>query len=498
MYGLIRKNLRLWGYGKAAALFLGCLIFSISGRLDHGISYEQHILSAVSDHYYLTYFMLPILLLSCFSFLEDDGIPVISRFHSYHAYFLGKWLGTWAAAFLLTAVQTTAILLSGMGLPFGDQWGLPAGAAETELFSMLQQIFPAPVQAFLVCTLYQFAGSWLIFGICMWIGHFAGRRGAVPIISGLYMLSAVWLKLPAVQNLPFTGFGHLLILHHNLGGHYRFAATGVTFLLLPLAAILSLRFWWRGLPHIQLRGRGMAAYYVHELMIRKNLLILFGVVFGITLYKGMGHSHTESGTEWIYTLFAGHGTGYFQVLPFIEQWITGGAPLYLLAVFVEHTVSGQSVFVSVRGKSCRSLMRGILSAGTKFIGIYTFLWMIGGLLGAAFIGCEMEGPAWNLLLYAVLMKFLDIYLQYLFMLCIYLFTKQVSVSFLILAAGNLLCVLPGALASCLPFGLSGLMRISLMHSGIGVSAVTAFGILVSFSLLLTVWLAVFGCRKILD
>ena len=120
MYGLIRKNLCLWGYGKAAALFLGCLIFSISGRLDHGISYEQHILSAVSDHYYLTYFMLPILLLSCFSFLEDYGIPVISRFHSYHAYFLGKWLGTWAAAFLLTAVQTTAILLSGMGLPLGS------------------------------------------------------------------------------------------------------------------------------------------------------------------------------------------------------------------------------------------------------------------------------------------------------------------------------------------------------------------------------------------
>ncbi|MFQ7550010.1 MAG: hypothetical protein ACLRMZ_06575 [Blautia marasmi] len=293
--------------------------------MDHGISYEQHILSAVSDHYYLTYFMLPILLLSCFSFLEDDGIPVISRFHSYHAYFLGKWLGTWAAAFLLTAVQTTAILLSGMGLPFGDQWGLPAGAAETELFSMLQQIFPAPVQAFLVCTLYQFAGSWLIFGICMWIGHFAGGEGlflSFPafICSRLYGSSfrlfrtcpyGIWsLTDPAPQS------GRTLSLCSHRG-----------YLPAPsLAAILSLRFWWRGLPHIQLRGRGMAAYYVHELMIRKNLLILFGVVFGITLYKGMGHSHTESGTEWIYTLFAGHGTGYFQVLPFIEQWITGGAP----------------------------------------------------------------------------------------------------------------------------------------------------------------------------
>ena len=72
MAALIKKNLRLWGYGKAVALFAGCLIFSISGRLNDGIYLEQHLLSAVSDHYYLTYCMLPIVLLSCFSFLDDD------------------------------------------------------------------------------------------------------------------------------------------------------------------------------------------------------------------------------------------------------------------------------------------------------------------------------------------------------------------------------------------------------------------------------------------
>ena len=46
--------------------------------------------------------------------------------------------------------------------------------------------------------------------------------------------------------------------------------------------------------------------------------------------------------NWIYALFAGHGTGYFQVLPFLELLITGGVPLYLLAAFVEQTVNGQS------------------------------------------------------------------------------------------------------------------------------------------------------------
>ena len=63
MIALIRKNLRLWGYGKSLALFTGCILFSISGRLNGGIAYERHILSAVSDHYYLTYFVLPIVLL---------------------------------------------------------------------------------------------------------------------------------------------------------------------------------------------------------------------------------------------------------------------------------------------------------------------------------------------------------------------------------------------------------------------------------------------------
>ena len=75
-------------------LFAGCMLFSISGRLNGGIAYERHILSAVSDHYYLTYFVLPIVLLSCFSFLDDDGEPVILRFQSYHSYFLKNGLGS--------------------------------------------------------------------------------------------------------------------------------------------------------------------------------------------------------------------------------------------------------------------------------------------------------------------------------------------------------------------------------------------------------------------
>lgn len=208
MIALIRKNLRLWGYGKSLALFTGCILFSISGRLNGGIAYERHILSAVSDHYYLTYFVLPIVLLSCFSFIDDDGEPVILRFQSYHSYFLKKWIGVGLIAVILTAVQTGAILLSGIGLPLGNEWNLAAGATEAELFSTLEQLFASPLQAFVCFTLYQLIGSWLIFGICMWIGHFTGRKWTIRIVIVLYVLSAVWIKLPAIQNIPLTSFNH--------------------------------------------------------------------------------------------------------------------------------------------------------------------------------------------------------------------------------------------------------------------------------------------------
>lgn len=80
------------------------------------------------------------------------------------------------------------------------------------------------------------------------------------------------------------------------------------------------------------------------------------------------------------------------------------------------------------------------------------------------------------MLYAVLMKCLDILAQYLIVLDIYIATRQVTIGFLVLVAGNLLCILPGNWVAYSPFGLSSLTRISVVEPGIGISAVSAFGI----------------------
>ena len=172
--------------------------------------------------------------------------------------------------------------------------------------------------------------------------------------------------------------------------------------------------------------------------------------------------------------------------------------VYLLAAFVEHTVNGQSIFISVRAKSRRHLVKGILSVSTKFLIIYAFFWLMAGLIGASLFSTGLTIVSFRLMLYAVLMKCLDILVQYLIVLGIYIATRQVTIGFLVLVAGNLLCILPGNWVAYSPFGLSSLTRISVVEPGIGISAVSAFGIEAAILTLMIAGILMWGYKKILN
>ena len=492
---LAKKNFRIWGYGKALALFVGCLIFSIAGRYGENMSYEQHILAAASDHYYLTYFMLPIVLLSCFSFLEDDEEQVILRFGSYRRYFTKKWLSTGIIAAVLVSVQSVAVLLSGIGLGFSNSWQLSQPAVSAELFDKLQQFFPTPLHAFATYALYQLLGTWFVFGICLWVGHFAGRKWSVKILIAAYIISALWIKIPILQKIPLTGLNHWIILHHNLPD--RFTVTGITSALLLLIIMVSLRFTrWFKIVQTSTRKGGVTIYYLRELVTMRNLLILCVVVAGIVPYKGLGNSWMTSGEEWVCTLFAGHGTGYFRIFPFLEMLIVNSAPLYLLAIFVERIISGQSIFVSIRAKGRRSLFISLISASIIFIAIYSVLWFVGGTLGGIIFGYSMDSISLRLLIGEVCLKYLDILVQYLVMITLYLLTKQITVGFLALVAGNMLSAMPVQWVNYLPFGMSSTARLELLEIGFGIPLVEALGIAGVCALAVGLWLTVFGYRKL--
>lgn len=499
MITLMRKNIRYLGYGKVFLLFAGCLLFPISGRMGHKLTLEQHILSSVSDHYYLTYFLIPLVMLSLFSVLEDDEDFMLFRFGSYYSYFYKKWFSMCTLSILIILIQTICIWLSGIGLESGNNWVIPAGAVEAEIFIFLQQHFDTPFSCFMAYTIVQFTGIWFLAGIGMWIRHFAGHKWTIQILMVLYVLCVLWIKLPVLQRVPFTGINHLLILHHNLTSPNRVLITAITILLLMLTILWMVRGRWHF--HVPLKSSsfcGLLKYHRRQLFTWRILISLIAVVAGIILYKGLKSPHLESGEEWIYLLFAGHGTGYFHMLSFLEMLIINGAVVYLLGVFLESAVSRQSIILFARIKGRKEWMLALLAAGIEFLLLYSLSWGVGGYVGLYVWEYTVTTKTLAYLVSSVTLKFMDVLLQFMILLAVYLNTKQVVTGFLLLLAGNLLCIMPLPIVAYLPFGLSSMFRIYLGNTDTGIAFPTAFGILASIVLLLFLWLFKYGYRKSLD
>ena len=497
MTPLIRKNIRLLGIGKPLLLLIGCFLFSLSSRSGAVLSFEQHLLSATTDHYYLTFFLLPLLLLSCFALAEDDPSYVVFRFGSYHRYFFRKWISLCVLPAILVLVQLAAILLSGLGLSGGNTWSLPVGSLETELFEALSQVFSSPLTALAGSTGYLFLGIWLISGLCMWLAHFAGHKWAVRIMVAFYVLSILWVKLPAVQALPVTSFNHLLIFHHNLGIPYRWGVTGITVALLVLFLIGTIRFPMKTKQRTGLQRRGIQTYYQKALFQKQNLVILCGVVLGMTVYKGLSNPYLTSGQEWVYHLFSGHGTGLFHILAFLEMLLVNTAPLYLIAVFAEASISEQSIFVSIRSNSRKEMFHGILRTVIKFTAIYSVLWFLSGLMGGLIFADTMDLSAIRFLVECVVFKFLDILLQAFVMLLCYLLTKQITSGFVTILACNFLCVIPQKWVQYLPFGLSGTTRVDWISFGVGIPAGMAAMALIGCLVVTLSLLELLGSKKLI-
>ena len=495
---LVRSHVRLTLRQKLPVFLAGCLIFSLSCRLHTRLTFEQYLLSVVSDHYYLIYFVIPMALLTYYSWMEDDSEIAIVRFPSYYSYFCRKWLAAGAAAAAVLGVQTGVALLAGAGLAGGNRWALSEGTAVSELFSVLELYFKNPVSAFAAYTMYQLAGTWFLAGLCMWLHRVAGSRGAVRILMVLYALAAVWIKIPGLQGIPVTGLNHLLILHHSLGLG-RLAVTVATAGLLAMIILWTARDRRRFGPlSLPAFGRGLVPYYMRKLFSIRNLAVLCAVAALIAGYKGLAYPDERMAEDWVLLLFSGHGTGYLHILSFLEMQIVNGAPVYLLAAFMEETVRGQPLFVTIRASGRRNMLTALWKAGFLILFLYCVIWFLGGLLGMKLLGYELTVHAWKCLAGSVGLKFCDVLFQYLVMFTIYLCTKQITAGFLAILGGNFLCILPSGFAAYCPFGLSSTVRLGTAGLYPGITFRIAFDIQILLILLLGAWNLKYGWRRLLN
>lgn len=492
---LLRKNLNGGVKVTLAGLFVACLLYGLSVRMGVEQSFILHLLAVMSDHYYLLYFMLPLFLLLCFFVIEDDSEMVILRHKTYFHYFVRKWLSLAVISFIFIAVQLLAIVISGIGLPMNGGWMIVNGGTTEELFTVLSSFFASPTLSFTSITAYMCIGLCLTAMILMWISHFLSKSWAIKTMLFLYLLSVMSIKIGFLQGLPITVFNHIVILHHNLSSSHRLIITVVTSIVLVCAILWTVKKHWnRQLSFSKRKVRGITPYYCKELIDRKNIIILGAIVVFMVVWKYLQSAGDINGNEWLIRLFAGHGTGSFHILSFTEMLLFNGAPIYLLAVFIEKATTEHSGFITVRLKKRKDILVGILTSALLFVLVYGVFLAVLPIIGLSLMGLPIDIGTLTLLGLSVGLKLLDIAVQSLLIIGIYCLTGQITAGFIGLVAVNLLCIAP---IEYLPFGLSSLSRISLPQIGVeGIASLYAALILLATSALFVGWLFAAGYKRL--
>lgn len=461
MAAMIRTTVQRSGILKPALLFIGCLLFAVSGRMKD-VSFEQHIVSAASDHYYILYFLLPVILWILSSYMEDDPMTVIVRHCRFSDFFSRKWVSVSAVGLVLIAVQTVAILLSGAGLHLnGNIWEAERAVTndEQQLISLLTSCFRSPILCFAVLMIWQCIGICVISGIFIWLGHFAGKKTGIILILLIYLYSVLWTKLGLFRKIPLTGFNHLLILHHNLILPHRILITICEVTAALILIMITVRFCWNRAGAAGVKRKGLLGYYLRNLMSRHNLLILTGVVLMMTVYKIMQTGTPETWEHWAEEYFAGHGIGTFRPIAFLEMLLVNLTPVYLLAAFTQRMIDGQSLSTVIRAGTKKKLMVAHLGAGMLFIILYLGM-LLGGVLAGG-IATGLGHPdvlITKLLAGELILKLIDIWLQFLIFLIIYYMSGKSTAGFAVLIVGNMLCILPEKVSGWILFGISSVSR----------------------------------------
>lgn len=143
MKAIIRIHLKQFFTKRLLFLIIGCLLFSIGERQTTSGSYELYVLNMLTEHYYLTYMMIPTYLLLFYQSLEHLPEFVLIRTEYFWKSFLARVVTIFINAFSFVGIQIIIFLIVGIGLKARINFQLPFQLKTKWLISLVS-IFKHP------------------------------------------------------------------------------------------------------------------------------------------------------------------------------------------------------------------------------------------------------------------------------------------------------------------------------------------------------------------
>ena len=243
MKTLIKLELNKLISNKLLFLLFGLTIFSMDERITQTLSSQQFILYIFTEHYYLTYLMMPIFMLSTYSSLGDDMEYILIRSTSYWNYFKGKLAVCGIFSFMFVIAQFVVAFIMSIGLRSDNSFNVPNNPSY-ELFGYYSQHFSSVTQAIFINCIYMIAGLFIVSIAFFTINNFFSKKVSTKIIIIAYILMIFGLKIDKVNNLPIVFIDNYIIFHRNFGYDLKLFINILTMTtVLIVVCILNKKYW---------------------------------------------------------------------------------------------------------------------------------------------------------------------------------------------------------------------------------------------------------------
>lgn len=499
---IIKEDIKNFFTFKVLFLILGCLLFGIGERQSTNLSYQGYILSMVTDHYYLTFFMAPVFLFFTFKNLSGDMKYILIRFKTYWSFFLSKVLGIIINVVGFIAIQLSIFSILGLGLPFNNSFELnKSSLQDMTLFKELYKHFGSPLSAIVASTSYMVLGLTVISIVFFIINHFFNKKLASKTMITLYLLMVVGLKVSSINSIPFLFMNNFFILHHNFTKIGKISVSILSMLVLLILSFVLMKKYWNRTIYFPKLSKGISKlnYYRIKIFSKKNLIILATVVTLISLWKLIKFTMYEeiSISEYFISLFYEYGVSTIHPLNFLEMLILNGTPLYLLSIFLEES-NDRGLPMTIRFGEKIKWIDNLLKNSVVFIGVYIISIISVGLLLSFLKGLRIENviETFKLISLIGVSRFLDIMLQFLLLFTLYTFLGSMTIAFLGTIFTNLILFLPWRWVIYFPVGISSIARNNLLLGDIGISFFTSIGILLVCNVIILIYIRKIAYKKL--
>ena len=496
MKTLIKLDLNKLISNKLLFLLFGLTIFSMDERITQTLSSQQFILYIFTEHYYLTYLMMPIFMLSIYSSLDDDMEYILIRSTSYWNYFKGKLAVYGIFSFMFVIAQFVVAFIMSIGLRSDNNFNVPNNPSY-ELFGYYSQHFSSVTQAIFINCIYMIAGLFIVSIAFFTINNFFSKKVSTKIMIIVYILMIFGLKIDKVNNLPIVFIDNYIIFHRNFGYDSKLFINILTMTtVLIVVCILNKKYWNKKLKIKDIR-KNKISYYKRLLFSRYNIVMICSVLILMSFWGLLkGNSSFESMNDYLVNLFVGHPVNNIRIIEFLEMLVLNTTPKYIIAIFLEQESSERSLFINIRFGKGIKWMNSILKTSMLFVVSYVLLNIAIPIAIGIFNNIPITSQVIQLSTNIFIIKVLDLSLQVLVLILLYSLSKNMTLSFLSLLLLNSLCFLPFKWCLYLPFGISSLSRFKYIGD-YGLTLIPVIIELSAFILLSFIYIEKFAYKKIL-